>query len=90
MNDPAVWDNITSKLDVKSLVDYVLVNSITVCSDWLNYNTGWWRGLDSSGTHKKWGYILWDNDATFGFMVMVVFIGVEIFNRVEQTFMDTV
>lgn len=53
VNDPAVWDNITSKLDVKSLVDYVLVNSITVCSDWLNYNTGWWRGLDSSGTHKS-------------------------------------
>jgi len=69
VNDPAVWDNITSKLDVKSLVDYVLVNSITVCSDWLNYNTGWWRGLDSSGTHKKWGYILWDNDATFGFYI---------------------
>ncbi len=27
---------------------------------------------------------------SFGFMVMVVFIGVVIFNRVEQTFMDTV
>ena len=27
---------------------------------------GWWRGLDPAGDHKKWGYILWDNDATFG------------------------
>jgi len=38
----------------------------TVCSDWLNWNTGWWRGTDPAGTHQKWGYILWDNDATFG------------------------
>lgn len=69
MTNPTIWDNVTSQLDVNSLADYVIVNSITVCSDWLNYNTGWWRGLDSSGTHKKWGYILWDNDATFGFYV---------------------
>lgn len=69
MTDPAIWDNVTSQLDVNSLADYIIVNSVTVCSDWLNYNTGWWRGLDSSGTHKKWGYILWDNDATFGFYI---------------------
>ena len=67
MNDPVVWDNVTSTLDVASLADYVIVNSLTVCSDWLIYNTGWWRGLDSTGQHKKWGYILWDNDAVFGF-----------------------
>ena len=54
MTDPAIWDNVTSQLDVNSLADYIIVNSVTVCSDWLNYNTGWWRGLDSSGTHKKW------------------------------------
>lgn len=67
MSNSVHWNNVTSKLDVASLVDYVIVNSISVCSDWLNYNTGWWRGLDSAGTHKKWGYILWDNDAVFGF-----------------------
>jgi len=66
MNDPAVWQYVTDRYDGYSLVDYVLVNMFTVCSDWLNYNTGWWRGLDSTGTHLKWGYILWDNDATFG------------------------
>ncbi len=66
MNDPAVWQYVTDRFDGTSLVDYVIVNSFTVCSDWLNYNTGWWRGLDSTGTHLRWGYILWDNDATFG------------------------
>ncbi|MCA1481961.1 CotH kinase family protein, partial [Bradyrhizobium sp. NBAIM08] len=38
-------------------------------SDWLNYNTGWWRGLNPDGGHRKWGYILWDNDATFDFYI---------------------
>ncbi|MFZ9943831.1 MAG: CotH kinase family protein, partial [Bacteroidia bacterium] len=66
MNDPIAYQYVMDRYDATSLVDYVLVNSFTVCSDWLNYNTGWWRGLDSTGSHLKWGYILWDNDATFG------------------------
>jgi hypothetical protein len=64
--DTAVWHYIDDRFDHKSLVDYIIVNSLTVCSDWLNWNVGWWRGLDSTGGHLKWGYILWDNDATFG------------------------
>jgi len=69
MGNQAYFNHVDSLLDVKSLVDYVLVNSLTVCSDWLNYNTGWWRGLNPAGEHKKWGYILWDNDATFGYYI---------------------
>lgn len=57
---------VDNRLDVTSLVDYVLINMFSVCSDWLNWNTCWWRGLDSTGTHLKWGYQLWDNDATYG------------------------
>ena len=37
--------------------------------DWLNWNTGWWRGLDPAGDKKKWRYVLWDMDATFGHYV---------------------
>lgn len=69
MANQAYYDYVDSQLDVKSLVDYVIVNSFTVCSDWLNYNTGWWRGLNPEGGHRKWGYILWDNDATFGYYI---------------------
>ncbi len=69
MTIAANYQKVTDSLDIKSLVDYVLVNSFTVCSDWINYNTGWWRGMNPNGTHKKWGYILWDNDATFGFYI---------------------
>ncbi len=65
MNDPVKFKYVTDRYDYKSLVDYVVVNSFTVCSDWLNWNTGLWRGLNPAGGHRKWGYILWDNDATF-------------------------
>ena len=66
MTDPVKYKYVADRYDVTSLADYIIVNSFTVCSDWLNYNTGWWRGLNPAGGHQKWGYILWDNDATFG------------------------
>jgi len=65
MNDPNKFKYVDDHFDYKSLIDYVIVNSFTVCTDWLNYNTGIWRGLNPEGQHQKWGYILWDNDATF-------------------------
>jgi len=66
MSNSSNYEYVTSQYDVKSLVDYILINSFVVCSDWLNWNVGWWRGLNPAGGHKKWGYILWDEDATFG------------------------
>ncbi|MBL7827269.1 MAG: CotH kinase family protein, partial [Saprospiraceae bacterium] len=65
MNDPVKFQYVKDRYDYTSLIDYVIANSFTVCTDWLNYNTGLWRGLNPEGTHQRWGYILWDNDATF-------------------------
>lgn len=62
----ANYDHVDSILNIKSLVDYIVLNSWAVTSDWLNWNTAWWRGLDPAGQEKKWRYTLWDNDATFG------------------------
>lgn len=69
MADSANYALVVANIDLKSLVDYAIVNSVSVCTDWLNYNTGWWRGTDPKGGHKKWGYTLWDNDAVFGFYI---------------------
>lgn len=66
MGDPTAFEYVDGQFNWKSLVDYFCLNSYTVCADWLNWNTGWWRGMDPNGDHKKWGYILWDMDATFG------------------------
>ncbi len=69
MTNPVKYAYVLSQLDVESLADYVISHSFSVSSDWLNYNTGWWRGMDTAGTHRKWAYILWDNDASFAFYI---------------------
>ncbi|HLG03532.1 MAG TPA: CotH kinase family protein, partial [Bacteroidia bacterium] len=66
MSIQANWNYVDSLYNWKSLADYIILNSICVTSDWLNWNTIWWRGLDPNGDKKKWRYGLWDNDATFG------------------------
>lgn len=68
-NDMAVPANaqaVDDQLNVDSLIDYFVINSFMVSRDWLNYNTGWWRGLNPAGEAKKWRYILWDQDAGLG------------------------
>lgn len=74
MGDPAAFSNVDAQYDWKSLVDYVVLNSYVVCSDWLNWNTAWWRGLNPDGGHQKWGYILWDNDGVFGHYINYTYI----------------
>ncbi len=69
MSDPENYATLRDEFQVQSLIDYMIINLACVSSDWLNYNTGWWRGLNPEGDHKKWGYILWDNDATFDYYI---------------------
>ncbi len=69
MGNAANFHYVDSLYNWQSLVDYFVMNSVTVCMDWLNYNTAWWRGLDPQGDKKKWRYALWDMDATFGHYV---------------------
>ncbi|NND95193.1 MAG: T9SS type B sorting domain-containing protein [Flavobacteriales bacterium] len=66
MTDQANYDYVKSVYNTGSLIDYFVLNSYVVTTDWLNWNTGWWRGKDPDGDKKKWRYILWDNDASFG------------------------
>ena len=71
-NDMSLEENyeiVDDSINLVSLIDYMIVNLNVVASDWLNYNTGWWRGLNPEGDHKKWGYILWDLDATFDYYI---------------------
>jgi gliding motility-associated-like protein len=69
MSAGADFDYVDSKLNWKSLCDYFMFNSYVVNMDWLNWNTAWWHGLDPEGDKKKWRYVLWDMDATFGHYV---------------------
>jgi hypothetical protein len=69
MSDPENYQIAEDSINMLSLIDYMTMNLNVVASDWLNYNTGWWRGLNPEGGHKKWGYILWDLDATFDYYI---------------------
>lgn len=69
MTVAANYDYVKSEYNVGSLIDYVVLNSYIVTSDWLNWNTGWWHGHvpeAEGGDKQKWRYILWDNDASWG------------------------
>ena len=66
MADPDNYIYASDRLNVLSLIDYIILHSHNVSSDWLNWNTGWWRGRNPEGEAQKWRYILWDEDATFG------------------------
>lgn len=69
MGDAAAFDYVNSNYNWRSLVDYFVLNSYIVSKDWLNWNTGWWRGMDPAGDGRRWRYILWDMDACFGHYV---------------------
>jgi gliding motility-associated-like protein len=66
MTDAANYNYVDSLYNTGSLIDYFILNSYVVCADWLNWNTGWWHGKNPDGDKKKWRYILWDMDNTFG------------------------
>jgi len=65
MTIAANYNYVDGVYSIKSLADYVILNSYCVTSDWLNWNTIWWRGLNVNADKKKWRYALWDEDATF-------------------------
>ena len=66
MGDAANFAYVNDNFNWQSLVDYFVVGSVTVCADWLNWNTAWWRGTDPNGDALRWRYVLWDLDNTFG------------------------
>lgn len=69
MTDPTNYAYVETQLEVISMIDYVLINTAVVTADWLNWNTGWWRGYNTLGGAQKWRYILWDMEASFGHYV---------------------
>lgn len=63
MTIDANYNQVAAQLDVLSLIDYFCLNTFMVNSDWLNWNTAWWRGKNA--TNGKWRYRLWDEDNIF-------------------------
>lgn len=66
MTNQANYDYVLTQYNHMSLIDYFVLNGYVVCTDWLNWNTAWWRGRNPLGDARRWRYALWDNDNTFG------------------------
>lgn len=66
MSDAANYEYVAAQLEVISMIDYFAINTWVVASDWLNWNTAWWKGNNPNGSARKWRYVLWDMDAVFG------------------------
>jgi gliding motility-associated-like protein len=65
MTNVANYAYVESKLSFKSLVDYMVYNSYVVNSDFINWNSAWWRGRATQGDKKKWRYWMWDMDNVY-------------------------
>lgn len=65
MTNTAAYNYVDSKLNFKSLIDYMIYNSYVVNSDFINWNTAWWRGRAKLGDKKKWRYWNWDMDNVY-------------------------
>ncbi|MFN0032679.1 MAG: CotH kinase family protein [Flavobacteriales bacterium] len=65
LSDVSNYDYVTEQLELGSIADYFILNTYIVNSEWLNWDTMWWRGRHPDGQAKKWRYAIWDNDATF-------------------------
>ncbi len=68
MTDATNYAWVKERLNTGSLIDYTVLNSYVVCTDWLVWNTAWWHGHvpPPEGDKQKFRYTLWDMDATFG------------------------
>lgn len=66
MSEEENYNYLYETLNIMSFIDHMVANSFIVSRDWLNYNTGWWRGLHPDGSAKKWRYIMWDMEAALG------------------------
>ena len=59
----ANYDVAAGWINPMSVIDNYIYNTYVVNSDWINWNSMWWRGFGTPGV--KWKYIMWDMDNTY-------------------------
>jgi hypothetical protein len=59
------YDYVATQLDPEAFIDNFVLNTFLVNSDWLNWNTMWWRG-NNPVNPVRWRYAQWDLDNIVG------------------------
>jgi len=65
-NNMAVQSNYNTAagwIDVNSVIDNYIYNTYVVNSDWIDWNTMWWRGFGNPPV--LWKYMMWDMDNVY-------------------------
>ncbi len=65
LTNNGAFNYVMSKVDASSAIDNMVYNTFIVDSDWIDWNTMWWRGRNTAGKKLKWRYALWDEDNTY-------------------------
>jgi hypothetical protein len=60
------YDWVSSQVDMSSLIDFFVLQTFAVNTQYLNWDQAWWRGQDPMGGDTKWRYALWGMSHTFG------------------------
>jgi gliding motility-associated-like protein len=56
----ANYNQVADRINEMSVIDHMIINTFVVNSDWINWNSMWWRGFGNPKV--KWRYVLWDQD----------------------------
>ncbi len=67
MNNAGFYNQVMSKLDKESFMDYMILNSYAMNSDLWNYNVAFAKGGQPNRPGNKWHYYLWNMPATYNF-----------------------
>ncbi len=65
MTNAGNYNSVAGRLNFMSLIDYMVYNSYVVNSDFVNWNSAWWRGRAKVGPIQKWKYWNWDMDNVY-------------------------
>jgi gliding motility-associated-like protein len=67
MNNVGFYNQVMSRLDKESFMDYMILNSYAMNSDIWNFNVAFAKGGQSAKPGNKWHYYLWNMPAIFNF-----------------------
>jgi gliding motility-associated-like protein len=67
MNNVTYYNQVMSKLDKESFMDFMILNSYAMNSDIWNFNVAFAKGGQPNKPGNKWHYYLWNTPAIFNF-----------------------
>jgi gliding motility-associated-like protein len=70
MNSKLYYDQVMSKLDKESLIDYSILNAFAMNSDLWSYNVAFGKGTLKDRPGGKWHYYLWNMPTTYNFTMV--------------------